>query len=126
MLAVAGVPISAIMDDTGPMEPDGMNILHALLANESSPREELVHNIDERSANAMHRGVRQEKPQIVDYVTQTTTSSLIARRTRIAPCASRPDLKEREEPGNRHDDQDSTNQSFLNQLPLANPLPPTI
>jgi hypothetical protein len=54
MLAVAGVPISAIMDDTGPMEPDGMNILHALLANESSPREELVHNIDERSANAMH------------------------------------------------------------------------
>ena len=44
-----------IQAHTGPLPPDGMDILPALLANATSPRRELVHNIDERSAHSLHQ-----------------------------------------------------------------------
>lgn len=56
LLSLAGVATSKIMTSTGPVPPDGLDILAALRANETSPRTELVHNIDERSKNAMHVG----------------------------------------------------------------------
>jgi len=56
ILSLAGVSLSTLTSRTGPLPPDGVDILSALLANRSSPRTELVHNIDERSGNSMHVG----------------------------------------------------------------------
>ena len=53
VLSLAGVSMADITTQTGPLPPDGMNILPALLANASSPRTEIVHNIDERSAHSL-------------------------------------------------------------------------
>ena len=53
VLSLAGVNMADITTQTGPLPPDGMNILPALLANASSPRTEIVHNIDERSAHSL-------------------------------------------------------------------------
>ena len=55
VLALAGVSAVDIQAHTGPLPPDGMDILPALLANATSPRRELVHNIDERSAHSLHQ-----------------------------------------------------------------------
>ena len=43
LLTLAGVSAAAIQTETGPLPPDGLNILPALLGNASSPRTELVH-----------------------------------------------------------------------------------
>lgn len=56
LLSLAGVTNSKIMTSTGPVPPDGLDILAALRENRTSPRTELVHNIDEGSKNAMHVG----------------------------------------------------------------------
>ena len=57
VLGLAGVSAADIRARaTGPLPPDGMDILPALLANRGSPRTELVHNIDEESGGAMHVG----------------------------------------------------------------------
>ena len=56
LLALAGVSKKLIVAQTGPLPPDGLDIFTQMLANETSPRTELVHNIDEASKSAKHVG----------------------------------------------------------------------
>lgn len=56
LLTIAGVAPELIRERTGPLPPDGLDVLTAAIGNRSSPRTELVHNIDELSVGAKNVG----------------------------------------------------------------------